>query len=338
MGSFGVNLRREREMRGVTLEEISDSTKISVRFLDAMETEDFSKMPGGIFTRSFIRSYANYLGLDPEQVLAEYQSAFPPKNDEDFSRIGVNHAVGSSPPGHRTLLAWMTAALLLAGGYALFRYSHRQRDALANFQSLPQTARGASITPAAEAPTASSPANGGAAQGPLNPEGDGSRSGGSGIPAVSTAAAAPNRVGAPSGGSSVPASGLAQRDAQAGTQAAFGSTSGAVTPAPGAPQPTATGEERPAILGEGIMVLQVSAQERSWVAVECDGKTLLQRILNPNEVHTLRASDSINVTTGNAQGITLTLNGQTLKPLGRYGEVKTIRLTLADLKKPASNP
>ncbi|HUY15294.1 MAG TPA: RodZ domain-containing protein [Terriglobia bacterium] len=331
MGSFGENLRREREMRGVTLEEISDSTKISVRFLDALETEDFSKMPGGIFTRSFIRSYANYLGLDPEQVLAEYQSAFPPKNDEDFSRIGVNHAVGSSPPGHRTLIAWVTAALLLASGYALFHYSHRQTDALANFGNLPQTSKAAPITPASEASNANSPANGGATTGSLNPASDG----GTGASAPN---AAPNRVSASSGESSVPTSGLARRDAQAGTQAAVGGMPGAMTPASRSTQPAGNVTEPPAILGEGTMVLQVSAKERSWVAVECDGKTLLQRILNPNEVRTLRASDSINVTTGNAQGITLTLNGQTLKPLGRYGEVKTIRLTLADLKKTTSNP
>ena len=61
MPAFGENLRREREMRGVSLEEISSATKISLRFLDAIEREDFSKLPGGIFSRSFIRTYARYL-------------------------------------------------------------------------------------------------------------------------------------------------------------------------------------------------------------------------------------------------------------------------------------
>ena len=51
-------------------EEISSATKISLRFLEAIEREDFSKLPGGIFSRSFIRSYARYLGLDEERVLA----------------------------------------------------------------------------------------------------------------------------------------------------------------------------------------------------------------------------------------------------------------------------
>ena len=72
MSPFGENLRREREMRGVSLEEISIATKISVRLLQAIESEDFAKLPGGIFTRSFIRSYSKYLGLDEESVLGEY--------------------------------------------------------------------------------------------------------------------------------------------------------------------------------------------------------------------------------------------------------------------------
>jgi len=79
------------------------------------------------------------------------------------------------------------------------------------------------------------------------------------------------------------------------------------------------------------MVLQVAATERAWVGVECDGKILLQRVLNPHDLRTLRASQYFAVTLGNAEGIVLTLNGKTLGPLGRRGEVKTLRLTHADL-------
>ncbi len=340
MGSFGESLRREREMRGVTLEEISDNTKISVRFLDALETEQFSKLPGGIFTRSFIRSYANYLGLDPEQVLAEYQSVFPPKNEEDFSRIGVNHAVGSSHAGGRTLLAWIIAAILLAGGYALFRYSHQRTDATASFGNLPQAAKAAPFTPTPETAAANSQANATTSPGIQSSAADGAMDteNSSHPPPSSTVAsneASPSN-GISRGESSPSASGLAPRNTPPGSETAAGNIRPAGTQTPS--EPAGTVAEPTKILGEGNMVLQIAATERSWVAVECDGKTLLQRILNPNEVRTLRASNSINVTTGNAQGITLTLNGQALKPLGRYGEVKTIRLTLADLKKPTPNP
>jgi cytoskeleton protein RodZ len=81
------------------------------------------------------------------------------------------------------------------------------------------------------------------------------------------------------------------------------------------------------------MTLQVAATERSWVAVDADGKMVLQRVLGPGEFETLQAKETFDVTTGNALGIVLTLNGETLKPLGRRGEVKTIRLTVNDARK-----
>src|SRR5215470_4687114 len=88
MASFGESLRREREMRGVSLEEISATTKINLRFLQAFEAEDFAKLPGGVFTRSFLRAYADYLGLDTERVLAEYQLVAPPRQ-ESASNVNV---------------------------------------------------------------------------------------------------------------------------------------------------------------------------------------------------------------------------------------------------------
>jgi hypothetical protein len=79
----------------------------------------------------------------------------------------------------------------------------------------------------------------------------------------------------------------------------------------------------------------VAATERTWVSVDADGQTLLQKLLNPNEVENLKAHDSFDVTVGNAQAVVLNLNGETLKPLGRRGEVKSIHLTRDDLKNAA---
>ena len=93
MSAFGENLRREREMRGVSLEEISFATKISMRILDAIEREEFSKLPGGIFSRSFIRSYARYLGLDEDRVVAEFQHAAQPQTDFDLHRMAAGNAL-----------------------------------------------------------------------------------------------------------------------------------------------------------------------------------------------------------------------------------------------------
>jgi len=71
-GTFGDQLKREREMRGVSLDEISAATRISTRFLSALENEQWDQLPGGVFNRGFVRAVARYLGLDEEAIVAEY--------------------------------------------------------------------------------------------------------------------------------------------------------------------------------------------------------------------------------------------------------------------------
>jgi cytoskeleton protein RodZ len=75
VGTFGEKLQREREMRGITLEEIAEATKIGTRSLRALEEQDFDKLPGGIFNKGFVRAYAKYLGIDEEQSVADYVEA-----------------------------------------------------------------------------------------------------------------------------------------------------------------------------------------------------------------------------------------------------------------------
>lgn len=74
-GTFGERLKRERELREVSLEEVAKATRISERFLQALENEDWSKLPGGVFGRGFVRTTARYLGLDEESLLGEYDLA-----------------------------------------------------------------------------------------------------------------------------------------------------------------------------------------------------------------------------------------------------------------------
>src|SRR5215831_10736434 len=75
MGSFGDRLKKEREQRGITLDDISLSTKIGTRLLRALEEERFDQLPGGIFNKGFVRAYARHLGLDEEQAIADYMVA-----------------------------------------------------------------------------------------------------------------------------------------------------------------------------------------------------------------------------------------------------------------------
>src|SRR5262249_54404772 len=65
-------LRREWDLRGLDLREMEEATKISIRFLQALEQDRVDILPGGIFPRAFVRQYAKYLGLDPERLVAEF--------------------------------------------------------------------------------------------------------------------------------------------------------------------------------------------------------------------------------------------------------------------------
>src|SRR5215831_15524127 len=73
MTDFGESFKRSRETLGVSLNQIAIETRISTRFLLAIENEDFRLLPGGIFNRGFIRAYAERVGLDPDKAVEEYE-------------------------------------------------------------------------------------------------------------------------------------------------------------------------------------------------------------------------------------------------------------------------
>jgi cytoskeletal protein RodZ len=72
MSDFGTQLKQARENRGISLRQVATSTKISVVALEALERGDFSRLPGGIFSRAFVRSYATEVGLNPDEVVAQF--------------------------------------------------------------------------------------------------------------------------------------------------------------------------------------------------------------------------------------------------------------------------
>jgi len=76
-GDFGARMRHTREQRGVSLRQIAQTTKLSVSALEALERNDISRLPGGIFSRAFVRSYAAEIGADPEESVRAFLAQFP---------------------------------------------------------------------------------------------------------------------------------------------------------------------------------------------------------------------------------------------------------------------
>ena len=144
-GMFGERLKRERELREVTIEEICSATRISPKFLEALENEQWEKLPGGVFGHGFVRTIARYLGLSEENLLSEYDlargEAIPPSAQKPEERIP------SAPKWipAAALLA-VLAGLILGGRYAWRMYAaHRaKKKTSAVVTALPPTGTPAS--------------------------------------------------------------------------------------------------------------------------------------------------------------------------------------------------
>ena len=90
MASFGESLKRERELREISLRQISEATKINLRYLEALEENRFDALPGGLFNKGFIRAYATYIGIDCEAIDT---NPLPPTN-----RTFMPHPWGQTGP------------------------------------------------------------------------------------------------------------------------------------------------------------------------------------------------------------------------------------------------
>ena len=162
---FGEELRRNRLVREVSLESIASATKISKRHLEALERGDFSRLPAPVFTRGFIRAYAGYLGLDPEEMVNAYLSDAVNASPRVDPR---SEGVVSRP---RSLAILPVAAVVLGVGVVLagvaWRAAHRGRSASAKTTVLPPVPASPFIR---EIPkSASAPAPGVSAGAPLAP-------------------------------------------------------------------------------------------------------------------------------------------------------------------------
>ena len=152
-GTFGERLKREREMREVSLKEVTSATRIGPRFLEALENEEWEKLPGGIFNRGFVRSIARFLGLDEENLLAEYDLA---RGDQSMPAPQPYENKLPRPPIWFPILAVLALLAVLgglvAGGIYGWRWYSARRAAKQSSSSAllsSQTQSGiASVTPA----------------------------------------------------------------------------------------------------------------------------------------------------------------------------------------------
>jgi cytoskeleton protein RodZ len=149
MSNFGTELRQERERQKISLEEMAQQTKISLRHLRALEDEQFEQLPGGIFNRGIVRAYVSCLGLDEQPWVLRYAETFRTSGlakDSDLEYIAYAESLTgekSSEPGREDIrLRWagITVLLLVLAIVALvlwhFLHRHIATAAPANTSQL----------------------------------------------------------------------------------------------------------------------------------------------------------------------------------------------------------
>ena len=135
----GDRLRQERELRGISLREVSDATKISVRFLEAIEQDRFEILPGGVFPRAFVKQYAEQIGLDGEAAMLEFVSTYQmPIEESTDSRRTRGRRAKPKGQGLRRLGVLAAAAALLALGLGLWPGATRSRGTAAAVSAVPR--------------------------------------------------------------------------------------------------------------------------------------------------------------------------------------------------------
>lgn len=299
MGSFGERLRREREMRGIGLDEIAAATKISTRNLRALEEEKFDQLPGGIFNKGFVRAYAKFLGIDEEQVVGEYEAAShetevarEQKLQEEFAKAEFrkeskreDQEISLEPKSQ-----WGTiAVIVLIAALAYVGYSYYQRRKLDRQQAHTSPAVTAPASPVQASP-----------------------------PPLTTSASTPSVTGAPAETAS---SADATKTSDSGKSLVNKPAGQAATSSPNTPS------DQGSLVVQSPIDVSIKVNQPAWVSVTVDGKNLVSTTLSPGTERSFKASQKIEMVVGNTSGVEISYNGKPVPNLSTSQDVRRLTFT-----------
>ena len=303
MGSFGDRLKKQREQRSISLDDISGSTKIGTRMLRALEEEKFDQLPGGIFNKGFVRAYARHVGLDEEQTLSDYLAALgeaqqqaAPAEPAPVARPAApaerpSAPVHDSPEREKTAeIPWglLALGLLLAALiFATWSYYHRERRG--------ETGTAPPPPPAVETMPAEAKSAGTTSQIPT----------------------------APTDSKGAPTTPIPSRDKP-------GSESAPVAQAAlhgAASQETVAGAFTVLLKGN-------DTDDECWVSIAVDGLPPVEAILTAPQEKSVQAMREVVVKAGNVGALDAFFNGKKLGRLGDYGMVRTLTFHSDGLQPP----
>jgi cytoskeletal protein RodZ len=347
MGEFGEKFRKAREKKELSLDDVSNVTKISSRMLRAIEEEHFDDLPGGVFNKGFIRAYAKHLGLDSEEAVTDYLASLrqaqidaqevwdpqPPspapsgKNGKpgpkDASKAAAKPATGKAPapveieelpdlqlPRAQDVHAARKEFLNQSSSGTPWRIV--LAAALVAGLGISLWVRHSSRTHAAGTSNTS-------------------------VPATAVAqAAVPAPVSAPVSATSPPTASATSTSRAAVNPTAPPATTNSPAqtspqPSPKPPEPDATdvtvtnlgkSSSKPAQKTALALSLVIRATENSWVSASADGQLVTEETLIAPAHTSIRAAREISVRVGNAAGVSFIFNGQEIATQGAEAEVR----------------
>jgi cytoskeleton protein RodZ len=304
MGELGQLLRQTREEKGLDLEKVSHETRIRVRFLEALEQENYDVLPTPGHVHGFLRNYALYLGLDLEDVQALYDAEH--KEGRLVPGIFRPKDIDLAPPRRPLVRASvllgvvLVLVVLVVGGWAVWQYGMPFVQPVLDLLT-PVAARTSIAAETADAAPASETATLEAAA------------------AVTRAAA--TKTFTPTTASATATSAVVPTETPLPT-ATLDQPEDLITSTPNptrTPMPTRTRTPSPTPV-EGV-TLSIRVVERAWLQVTVDGQALPGELLEVDDERTWEAEETIHFVCGNAGGVEVTVNGEELGALGGRAEV-----------------
>lgn len=298
MKSLGEYLRAERQARGISLEQIFADTRISMEMLRAIENGNVEQLPAPILIKGFLKAYAEKIGLDPEEVIVEYQNLIEEVGDHQEGIEKFHQRL--QPQSSNKKLLVLVIALTLLTGLIFFWY----RSSSVRKQST-SSSTGKFVSPTAVDQRA------------VKSVSD------SGINQTKSAQSSRRTQGELMTGSESDSSELG---GQAGPAASTGAEVSKIGEGSGYPSGESLQEEGIFPPGQSPYLLRAEAAETTWIRISTDETGEHEYLLQPGEQLTWRASSNYKLLIGNAGGIQLYLNDEPLKRLGETGQVVYLKL------------
>ena len=301
MTTVGDTLRRTRLKRNLDLEEISNELKISTRFLQAMESDQYDKLPGGVFAKSFVRQYARLLGLDEEDIAGRVQQVLAPEVPQPVQKAKQASVAPIQVPkvdewervGDKRFRwsGWLSAVVLVAVMLvcsAVYAWMQRPKSAVTSQASPPTQGTAQNVVQGAPAPAP--------AAAPVEP-----------------AAAA--------------ATAVEQKPAEQKPAEQKPAEQEPVDQKPAEPKATPAADRVKPPNPDATVHVEITADEAVWVLARTDGKYDFSATMDAHTTRTVEGVKEVTLRLGNAGGVTILLNGKPIGPAGPKGQVRTLQFT-----------